>query len=676
MTLDTITHDDVIQEEPEELSDEEYYHEDNTLEDKIIIPSPKVSMDENDIPIIVRNRSSFEERILEASPDASVPLELTPCDICGRKFNPQALERHTKVCEKVKSKPKKIFDAVNKIWRADAPGENKAQGTPKAARKKTKPTKPEDNYKTCEYCQRKFCPNAFDRHVEFCKEKANRLQTSPTKDMIAQAKLLARTKYNPKEAKHSSKRNSTSPSRKASLVSLLSEVSLPPWNLSGRNTPNYSSLTKAEGNLRSSKRNKTGLLSGTKSLGRATGSQYLRQGDAGQDPDYDENWNPETAPKATTLSRDASGRGSIRKPALTKAALLRLSAGEKKADEEEKKRLTNEFGNNNVNNNSNNFEYLRNKSVTPNSNMMTRSAYDYSSSYSRNDRCKSQTPQMSRRSSSRSGVGRESTSPYSWQSFKPVIKPSAYHPLTSARAEPDGIENDDDLKRKDSLEGEYDHSKEYDPFQTAERQMQELLFGTSSGSSSYAPVQKPQPVRPSATSAFSAYIPGRMTRQNTASPTKQYSYSGLSSLGAKPSYQPLSSSPQKAGVRDYVTSPTKFGSSRDYMPTKVSPGREYSRPANSYNAVSSSDYGLGKMATSDTSGLSRANSLRSTSTRNWKDIFPSLTRTPSNLQQSEQPEQRAHRQETMARFCHECGNPFPMAHVRFCCECGVKRLYI
>jgi len=265
-----------------------------------------------------------------------------------------------------------------------------------------------------------------------------------------------------------SKRNSTSPSRKASLVSLISEVSLPPWNLSGRNTPqpNHNSLTKAEGNLRSSKRNKSSLLTGTKSLGRATGIQYLRQGDASEDCEYDENWNPETAPKATTLSRDASGRGSIRKPALTKAALLRLSAGEKKADEEEKKRLTNEFGNNNVNSNGNNFDYLRNKSVTPNhnSNLMTRSAYDYST-YTRNDRSKSKTPQMSRRSSSRSGVGRESTSPYSWQSFKPVIKPSAYHPLTSTRAEPDGIENDDLLTRKDSLEGEYDHSKEYDPFQ-------------------------------------------------------------------------------------------------------------------------------------------------------------------------------------------------------------------
>ena len=97
MTVDTITHDDVIQEEPEELSEDEYYPEDMPSEDKIIIPSPKVSIDENDIPIIVRNTASFEERILEASPDAAVPLELTPCDICGRKFNPQALERHTKV---------------------------------------------------------------------------------------------------------------------------------------------------------------------------------------------------------------------------------------------------------------------------------------------------------------------------------------------------------------------------------------------------------------------------------------------------------------------------------------------------------------------------------------------------------------------------------------------------
>ena len=93
-----------------------------------------------------------------------------------------------------------MFDAANKVWRAD---EQKVPATPKSTPKKKKPTKPEDNYQTCDYCNRKFCQNAFDRHVEFCREKATRLQTSPTKDMVAQAKLMARTKYNPREAKQS-----------------------------------------------------------------------------------------------------------------------------------------------------------------------------------------------------------------------------------------------------------------------------------------------------------------------------------------------------------------------------------------------------------------------------------------------------------------------------------------
>ena len=29
----------------------------------------------------------------------------------------------------------------------------------------------------------------------------------------------------------------------------------------------------------------------------------------------------------------------------------------------------------------------------------------------------------------------------------------------------------------------------------------------------------------------------------------------------------------------------------------------------------------------------------------------------------------------VAKFCHECGNPFAHPDIRFCCECGVKRLY-
>ena len=49
------------------------------------------------MPIMVRNTTSFEERIMAANPEAATPVELQPCDTCGRKFNPTALERHAKV---------------------------------------------------------------------------------------------------------------------------------------------------------------------------------------------------------------------------------------------------------------------------------------------------------------------------------------------------------------------------------------------------------------------------------------------------------------------------------------------------------------------------------------------------------------------------------------------------
>ena len=67
--------------------------------------------------------------------------------------------------------------------------------------------------------------------------------------------------------------------------------------------------------FRSSKKTSgSSFLSGTKSLGRSAGLQYLRQGDAvrnGNDG-FEEDWDPEQDAKATTLSRDSSGRGSIR----------------------------------------------------------------------------------------------------------------------------------------------------------------------------------------------------------------------------------------------------------------------------------------------------------------------------------------------------------------------------
>lgn len=161
--------------------------------------------------------------------------------------------------------------------------------------------------------------------------------------------------------------------------------------------------------------------------------------------------------------------------------MLRFNAGEKKADDTEKKRITNEFGSVTGNLRPQEPASLRARSATPNSQLMSRSAHDYSS-LGRADRRQAATPQLSRRSHSKAGSGtngsggsyprpapgrassrdQPSPSPQPWQSFKPL---STFSMMTSARAEPDGIESDDHLKYKDTFEGGYDHSKEYDPFQ-------------------------------------------------------------------------------------------------------------------------------------------------------------------------------------------------------------------
>lgn len=51
----------------------------------------------------------------------------------------------------------------------------------------------------CPSCDRQFGPKAYDRHVEWCKEKkANqRIQNSPANVLLAKERLEARTKYIP-----------------------------------------------------------------------------------------------------------------------------------------------------------------------------------------------------------------------------------------------------------------------------------------------------------------------------------------------------------------------------------------------------------------------------------------------------------------------------------------------
>lgn len=213
--------------------------------------------------------------------------------------------------------------------------------------------------------------------------------------------------------------------------------------------------------------------------------------------------------------------------------------------------------------------------------------------------------------------------------------------------------------------------------------MQELLFGPSSvpssstlpsSSSVYTPstgsrgVQKPQPVRPSSTSAFSAYVPGRGLGASSPDSPPSYSYT-------RPSFSSYSTAPSKTS-RDFHSSnsqspnpqspirqsPPKLSSSLFTRPTALSLTSSYSQPK-----------------PTDSGSLARSGSLRASTTRgNWKDMFPSLSRQPSSVQASAASGSSgppASSQTALARFCHECGNPFPMPHVRFCCECGVKRMY-
>lgn len=54
-------------------------------------------------------------------------------------------------------------------------------------------TKPVDS-EECPHCARNFGPKSYDRHVEFCREKAQRISTAPVISQVAKERLEARTK--------------------------------------------------------------------------------------------------------------------------------------------------------------------------------------------------------------------------------------------------------------------------------------------------------------------------------------------------------------------------------------------------------------------------------------------------------------------------------------------------
>lgn len=164
-------------------------------------------------------------------------LELKPCPICTRKFNPTTYDKHVTICESTAFKKRQAFDSAKQRWDGDVPGSPKPAQVSETFDKYSlligfffqivRPMKRSESapirtlrspvnkfsYNTkerastrlaastqteqCPYCDRQFGVKAFDRHVEWCKEKAiiNSIKTTNGCSSAAKDRLEARTKY-------------------------------------------------------------------------------------------------------------------------------------------------------------------------------------------------------------------------------------------------------------------------------------------------------------------------------------------------------------------------------------------------------------------------------------------------------------------------------------------------
>ncbi|XP_018578090.1 uncharacterized protein LOC108916347 [Anoplophora glabripennis] len=164
--------------------------------------------------------------------------ELLPCHVCGRTFLPSPLKKHERICEKTSTKKRKPFDSLKQrvegtdladfhqktylkrpepspspdlkkksqsTWKekhlALVSAIRAAKGIPSDvshALPKTKSTTMAGTER-CPSCDRQFGPKAYDRHVEWCKEKKaqQRIHHSPANVLLAKERLEARTKYVP-----------------------------------------------------------------------------------------------------------------------------------------------------------------------------------------------------------------------------------------------------------------------------------------------------------------------------------------------------------------------------------------------------------------------------------------------------------------------------------------------
>ena len=204
--------------------------------------------------------------------------------------------------------------------------------------------------------------------------------------------------------------------------------------------------------------------------------------------------------------------------------------------------------------------------------------------------------------------------------------------------------------KTDGTGGSYDHSAEYDPYQSAARQMQELLFGSggggasgggqSAGGNQQSAGGNDNHLRPSTNSAFEKYVPSTADINTKMNSKTSFSSDTSPFITPPRRLDSLKGTPQSANWESMGGTPP---------PPSVTSAQQKTSQVNFNPLVSSSLVGK-------SSGLGNNNGSMSSTGGGG-----------TSLARAKSPK--------VARFCHECGNPFALPNIRFCCECGVKRLY-
>ena len=252
----------------------------------------------DDTPLGTRRTSNPLDKVIEPSASAMDSSNLMPCPTCSRTFLQPALERHLKICQKVSTTKRKVFNVTSKRLEGL---EKVPSRSPSVVKKKS--TRIEDEFKKCPHCGRKFGPKPYDRHVKWCEEKNLRMQDSPKKDLLALAKLHARTTYRPKTPGSKDSRGTSPGGRKYSGASSIpSESPLPYFEHElGHRMSGSMSRSESRTSRRSLERKSSG-----------NGISYINTVEHTKET-------PET-----NFIRAVTGRGSIKRgPAPTKASQLR-----------------------------------------------------------------------------------------------------------------------------------------------------------------------------------------------------------------------------------------------------------------------------------------------------------------------------------------------------------------